>query len=956
MMPGSHSSRRTLTGERTELSHTANPGTGHTRAAACHSLMTRLPGKPDVTAVRQHLALAAGRWSWLTGIPVWESHQPWPSSHERAGVLAQREAVRPVDASRRLRIVLVTYADSAADLVLVADRSCVPPKALAGLRALLLEGQYLDLKEAQHEELPQPAQRQQELPDHPKEPPGQWGLGDPARWGTCGQVEHELTLSCQQDGRILLAAAATLVWSRYSREEVIAAGLAVDEGHTVAEFLRSQACAPSQLVTSQPVSVWWEEAFPGCSYRPCLVPVSPITLCGERQLDGRTVVTCWWNEGAVAEGVARLFTRQVVDTAARLAASQPADRVSDIPVLSEEETWQVLRLGGLGRAGRTPRAAGRTIDECFRDVAARQPQAVAVTDGQSSLTYRELDERSERLARGLQALGAAVGDLVGVCAERDATLIVVLLAVLKAGCAYVPMDTRHPENRLRFTAADSGARIVVTEHFPQAEGVRVVGTTELEHLGRTADSRTMEALPEVVTDDERTAYVIYTSGSTGTPKGVMVPHRNVLRLVGATEEDFALGADDTWTMFHSAAFDFSVWEVWGCLLTGGRLAVTPHWATRAAEEFYELLIHEHVTVLSQTPSAFSQLALVDMDADACLAVRLVIFGGEPLDTRMLLPWFRRHSPSACRMVNMFGITETTVHVTKQTVTPEAAVAGSRSVGTALPGWSVSVRDAEGRVLPPGAPGEIWVSGAGVASGYLGRPELTGQRFVVDPVTGERSYRSGDLGRVRTDGTLDHLGRIDDQVKIRGHRVELGEIRSILLKQPGVSTAAVIVRQEVPGDPATVRIHAYAVLDPGGRAEDILAGTRRLLPEYMSPATLTAVEYLPLTVNGKLDVECLPRPVRAGEENAQPPCTEAASDILADKVLGVWRSHLGTEVGPDDNFFELGGNSLQVTRVLADLRKAGLPRVSALQFYRNSSGRQFIELVRGLHEQSVHAPD
>ncbi|WP_344332214.1 non-ribosomal peptide synthetase, partial [Kitasatospora putterlickiae] len=458
---------------------------------------------------------------------------------------------------------------------------------------------------------------------------------------------------------------------------------------------------------------------------------------------------------------------------------------------------------------------------------------------------------------------------------------------------------------------------------------------------------------------ETAAYVIYTSGSTGRPKGVVVPHRNVLALIGATSADLGLGPDDVWTFFHSGAFDFSVWEIWGCLLTGGRLVVVPHWAARDPDEFRTLLARRRVTVLSQTPSAFSQL--IEADAQAApappLALRLVVFGGEPLNTAMLERWFARHSPAQCRLVNMYGITETTVHVTAQEVTPHQVVERSRSVGRALPGWWVSVRDEHGHVLPPGPAGEIYVGGAGVADGYLGRPELTAARFLDDPVTGERVYRSGDRGRLRPDGRLDHLGRLDDQVKVRGHRIELDEIRSVLVSDPGVADAAVVFREGEAGDPAGARIDAYLVLRDGGSVQHAWRTARRMLPDHMLPAGLTEVPGIPLTLNGKPDPSRLPPPGPvpvpvtdrdgpAADPEAGPGTDPGAKDDPGTEILSVWSGLLGVDVGPDSNFFELGGNSLLVVRLLSDLRKRGLPGVTPREFYGNSTARAFVELVLG----------
>ena len=426
-----------------------------------------------------------------------------------------------------------------------------------------------------------------------------------------------------------------------------------------------------------------------------------------------------------------------------------------------------------------------------------------------------------------------------------------------------------------------------------------------------------------------------------------MPHRNVLALLRATADDFGLGRDDTWTLFHSSAFDFSVWEIWGCLLTGGRLVVVPYWTTRDTEEFYTLLAEQRVTVLNQTPSAFAQLVHNDGRVRGDLALRLVIFGGEPLDVRMLAPWFARHPATDCRVVNMFGITETTVHVTAQTVTPRDVVAGSRSVGRPLPGWSVSIRDERGRVLPPGPSGEIYVGGAGVASHYLGRPDLTEQRFILDELTGERIYRSGDKGRLHPDGRLDHLGRLDNQVKVRGHRIELDEIRTVLLGAAQVTAAAVVVNQERPDDPASSRIDAYVVLDAAAGSAHVLAHAKAILPDYMMPATLTEVAEIPLTINGKPDISRLPDPrtAPAGAPDAQEP----SSGGVVDDVLSIWSKLLNTRVSLQDNFFTLGGNSLLVVRVLAEMRERNLPKVSPKQLYRHSTAAHFVELVRRLSD-------
>ncbi|MFC8623915.1 non-ribosomal peptide synthetase [Streptomyces anulatus] len=411
---------------------------------------------------------------------------------------------------------------------------------------------------------------------------------------------------------------------------------------------------------------------------------------------------------------------------------------------------------------------------------------------------------------------------------------------------------------------------------------------------------------------------MHTSGSTGRPKGVLVPHADVTALVDAVRDDFALSPDDAWTCFHSAAFDFSVWEIWGALLTGGRLVVVDHWTSRQPEDFHALLVRERVSVLSQAPSAFTQLAAADRTGGGLPALRPVVLGGEPLDARPLPGWFDRHPEDRCRLVTMYGITETTVHVTAATVTRREALAGSRSVGRPLPGWSVRVLDPHGRPVPPGAPGEIHVGGAGVALGYLHRPAPTAERFlpdVVDPAG--RLYRSGDLGRLLPDGTLEHLDRIDDQMKVRGFWIEPGEIRHVLLEDPAVSAAAVTVTGGAGGDAAAVRIDAYVVPAPGAGEDPgpVRDRAARLLPPHMVPATATVPPALPLTANGKLDPARRPAPgARRPPAPAAPaaPAAEAveAAEAPAAVLAGIWRDVFGVdEIGPDDDFWDLGGNSL-----------------------------------------------
>ncbi|HEV2843869.1 MAG TPA: AMP-binding protein, partial [Thermoanaerobaculia bacterium] len=394
---------------------------------------------------------------------------------------------------------------------------------------------------------------------------------------------------------------------------------------------------------------------------------------------------------------------------------------------------------------------------------------------------------------------------------------------------------------------------------------------------------------------------------------MLIPHCNVVRLFDATDAWFGFGPQDVWTLFHSYAFDFSVWEIWGALLYGGRLVVVPWEVSRSPEDFLDLLARERVTVLNQTPSAFAQLARAEAARPEPLPdLRLVVFGGEALEPASLEPWFERHGDGRPRLVNMYGITETTVHVTYRPITLADARAGRRSViGVPIPDLGLAVMDRSLAPAPVGVPGELVVGGAGLARGYLGRPELTAERFIPDPFGGRpgaRLYRSGDVGRFLPDGDVEYLGRLDNQVKIRGFRVELGEIEAALAALPGVREAVVLLREE--------RLAAYVVGDAA--IPDLRQALRERLPDYMAPSAFVKLAAMPLTVNGKVDRKALPDPETAsgGEEYVAP--RTPTEEVIA----GIWADLLGLDrVGAADRFFDLGGHSLLATQVTSRLRQA-----------------------------------
>ncbi|MER6770907.1 amino acid adenylation domain-containing protein [Streptomyces bacillaris] len=548
-----------------------------------------------------------------------------------------------------------------------------------------------------------------------------------------------------------------------------------------------------------------------------------------------------------------------------------------------------------------------------------RPDAPALSHEGRTLTYAELDARTNSLARELISRGAGPEERVALLLPRSLTLVEAVLAVAKTGAAYVPVDPTYPDERIAWTFRDAAPALVLTD---TATAHRAPGDSAAPVLVLDGDDSTWpQRSQEPVTDADRTAplsrdhaaYLIYTSGSTGRPKGVVVTGRNLARLFDATAED-AFGPDDVWTLFHSYAFDFSVWEMWGALLHGGRLVVVPHPVTRAPDDFLALLHREGVTVLNQTPSACYQLTealTAPGSPGAPPALRLIVLGGEALDPARLAPWL--HLPRAPRVVNMYGITETTVHVTTYTLTPETALPGTSPVGRAIDDLRLYVLDRALRPVPPGVSGELYVSGAGLARGYRGRHALTAERFVADPYgpPGTRMYRSGDLARWSTDGTLHYLGRADSQVSLRGFRIETAEIEAVLRTRGGARSAAVLLREDLPTGPGLV---AYTT---GGVPADVLRDAcAAALPDHMVPTAFVGVDRLPLTANGKLDRAALPLPdTETGEPDGR-----AARTPHERLLAGLYGEVLGrAPVGADDDFFALGGHSLLVTRLAGRVR-------------------------------------
>lgn len=622
--------------------------------------------------------------------------------------------------------------------------------------------------------------------------------------------------------------------------------------------------------------------------------------------------------------------------------------VSDLPLLSTQQKRQMLSDWNAVKAAEHK---ARGIHELFESQVARQPQAIALQSGGEALSYAHLNARANRLAHYLLAQGIRPGACIAICMERGFDMLVALLATLKAGACYLPLDPSHPPERLSFMLADSQPAMMLVHRDTRSMGkyerpdFRVLELgADVEHWSMYPDHNPHPS--DTGLDPAQLAYIIYTSGSTGTPKGVMVEHRNVLRLFQSTDAWFQFSHDDVWTLFHSFAFDFSVWEIWGALAHGGRLVIVPASVTRAPAEFYRLLCREGVTVLNQTPSAFRQLIAAQGDESEHQSLqhrlRTIIFGGEALESAMLKPWYERPINAGTTLVNMYGITETTVHVTYRPLTVNDAMrTGYSPIGVRIPDLRIYILDDRRQPVPVGISGELYVGGAGVARGYLRRPELTAERFIVDPFagnSGERMYKTGDLARYLADGSIEYLGRNDFQVKIRGYRIELGEIEARLVTCEEVREAVVIARDEEDGGQQLI---AYVVLHENMQADAALLrqALSDTLPGYMLPGAFVFLDSLPLTKNGKLDREAL-LAMNASTESDAEVDKEMPQGSVEQDLARIWSELLGRrDIGRHDNFFDIGGHSIKAVSAIVRIEiefaaQFGPGKLSLYEFYQH----------------------
>ncbi|WP_157561283.1 amino acid adenylation domain-containing protein, partial [Mycobacterium sp. E802] len=553
-------------------------------------------------------------------------------------------------------------------------------------------------------------------------------------------------------------------------------------------------------------------------------------------------------------GVGQVFSgcdaRDLADRFERVLTAMTADPRRLLASLEIHGEVALAGIDGWGNRAASSRcvSSSATITELFETQVSREPGAVAVSFGDTAMNYRGLDAASNRLAHLLVEHGAGPGQRVALLFSRSVEAIVAIMGVLKTGAAYVPIDPSVPEARLDFVLEDSCPIVAVTtadlSSRLQGRGLTVIDVAERAVYAQPAAALSVGPGPGDV------AYLIYTSGTTGVPKGVAVAHQSVTCLLEALDGELELSAGQVWTQTHSLAFDFSVWEVFGALLHGGRLVVVPDSVVRSPEEFHALLIGEQVNVVSQTPSAFYALQTVDaaQPQHRQLGLDVVVFGGEALDPSRLGQWMADH-PVLPRLINMYGITETTVHASFREISVADVGHALSPIGRPLTHLGFFVLDRWLRPVPPGVVGELYVAGAGLSIGYLGRAGLSATRFVACPFggAGVRMYRTGDLVSWSAAGELAYLGRADEQVKIRGYRIELGEVQAALAALPGVAQAVVIAREDRPGDKRLVGYITGSAQPAAVRAA--LADT---LPTYMVPAAIVTIDTLPLTINGKLD--------------------------------------------------------------------------------------------------------
>ncbi|KUI97880.1 non-ribosomal peptide synthetase [Vibrio sp. MEBiC08052] len=597
-----------------------------------------------------------------------------------------------------------------------------------------------------------------------------------------------------------------------------------------------------------------------------------------------------------------------------------------------------------------PGTTNRTLVDWLNETAAKYPNHLAIRYNDTQLTYQSLFRLADNLAHQLIGYGVKRGDKIPLCFNPGPDMIVALLAVLKCGACYVPINPAYPDSRVGDILSDIQAVNGLVEESLTARFEPLLERVIVPDLDALAQQTPTGSLMSYLPDGEDLAYIIYTSGSTGKPKGVQICHRNVVRLFTTSDDSFHFSDADVWTLYHSFAFDFSVWEIFGALLYGGRLVIVPYLISRSPEEFSQLVEQEQVTVLNQTPTAFSRFS------ESCIRnqlslhqLRVVVFGGEALNLASLLPWYNTYGERV-RLINMYGITETTVHVTYRQLTQQDCLEDRGSlIGMPLNDLGVVVMDTFGHPLPIGWPGEMYVAGEGLAKGYFNRPELTAEKFIEKTLGGGtlRLYRSGDLARFISDQEIDYLGRIDHQVKIRGFRIELGDIQAKLSRIEAVSHAFVTTQKT---DNDTILI-AYLLVNAPVSYEQIIQEIAADLPEYMIPQQFYLTDEIPLTVNNKVDMKRLHDISTQLLPTVRNKIAESETEVT---ILSIWQKILGLdEIDLESDFFTMGGNSSSILKVYQQLNQHYPSQLLVTDLFKY---RNIRSLSRFLSDKTTTAPD
>jgi amino acid adenylation domain-containing protein len=646
--------------------------------------------------------------------------------------------------------------------------------------------------------------------------------------------------------------------------------------------------------------------------------------------DGRQWVWLYDVEALNKESIAKMieqFTIFLQGIAQDL--TQPLAQLS---LLSEAE-YQKILLEWNDTATNYP--LDRCIHQLFEDQVKKTPDALAVVFEEQQLTYQELNERANQLAVYLQKLGVKPETLVGICGERSLEIIIANLAVLKAGGAYLPLDSTYPQERLNYIIQDTCISLILSQKHLQAKIAACVTVSQNKIQIISLDDNlpfSPTPLHPHQANSSNLAYVIYTSGSTGKPKGVEISHEALVNFAQAAVQEYEITQSDRILQFASISFDASVEEIYPCLITGGTLVLRSEEMGYSPSLLLEKSCDYGITILD-LPTAFWHLLTTELANNLQLqlppSIRLVIIGGEAVNPKQVQIWHQLVGTS-CQLINTYGPTETTVVATSYKIPHQLDNLSTIPIGRPLPNLQTYILDKNLQPVPVGIPGEIYIGGAGLARGYLNRPELTAEKFVVNPFAqGEESklYKTGDLARYLSasrdttshEGQIEYLGRIDNQVKIRGFRIELGEIESTITLHPNIQQTVVITKEDNLGDK---RLIAYIVPHPEDTltTEEIRGFIKQKLPQYMIPSIFIFLETLPLTLNGKIDHRALPAPEQARYESEA--TFVAPRNQLELQLATIWQNILGIQIiGIHDNFFDLGGQSLLAVRLFAEIHKS-----------------------------------